>query len=59
MASTPPDIRMVTSYLSAEAKKKYTLGQINVVAWGAPKDEGAPGTIHHVPRKKRGRLTRS
>lgn len=50
---------MVTSYLSAEAKKKYTLGQINVVAWGAPKDEGAPGTIHHVPRKKRGRLTRS
>lgn len=56
---TPGEKHHWDVYLSPEAKKKYTLGQINVVAWGAPKDEGVPGTIHHVPRKKRGRLTSS
>ncbi|MDC0711748.1 hypothetical protein POL68_24985 [Stigmatella sp. ncwal1] len=33
------------------------LSQINVVAFGAPPDEGAPGQLHHEPGEKAGKLT--
>jgi hypothetical protein len=32
------------------------LGQLNIVEFGAPPKEGAPGTIHHIPAKKKAHL---
>ncbi len=34
----------------------YGLGQLNVVRFGAPAEEGHPGALHHLPKEKRGRL---
>lgn len=33
------------------------LDQINVVQFGSPSSEGIPGTIHHVPGEKQGKLS--
>jgi hypothetical protein len=36
--------------------EEYGIDQLNIVQWGAPATEGAPGGIHHVPKDKLGRL---
>lgn len=33
------------------------LNQINVVAFDAPQEEGAPGTLHHLPTAKAGKVS--
>lgn len=43
-------------YLSPELDDEYGLGQLNIVAWGGPPAEGLPGSLHHVPGHKQGRL---
>lgn len=40
----------------AALAERIGLDQLNVVEVGAPPKEGPPGSIHHVPAKKKGRL---
>lgn len=42
----------------ADATQAKTIGlrQLNIVEVGAPPEEGLPGSIHHVPTKKKARL---
>ena len=35
---------------------KIGLNHVNIVEFGAPFDEGAPGTIHHFPERERGKV---
>lgn len=39
-----------------ELTRRIGLDQLNIVEVGAPPSEGSPGSIHHVPTKKKGRL---
>lgn len=40
-----------------QLQQRVGLAQINVVQFGAPAREGKPGTIHHVPSEKEGKIT--
>lgn len=42
---------------SPQLQEKVGLSQVNVVEFGAPITQGKPGTIHHVPGEKRGKVT--
>lgn len=43
-------------YVASRFQAAIGLNQINVVQQGAPATEGEPGTIHHVPEEKRGKV---
>jgi hypothetical protein len=43
-------------YLTQALEEEYGLGQLNITRWGAPEREGAPGSLHHVPKDKQARL---
>lgn len=43
-------------YLTRPLEEEYGLGQLNIVQWGAPAKEGAPGALHHVPGDKKSKL---
>lgn len=43
-------------FLTSKLHAEYGLGQLNIVAWGGPPSEGLPGSRHHVPGRKQGRL---
>ena len=36
--------------------ERIGLDQLNIVEFGAPADQGQPGSLHHLPRQKQGRL---
>lgn len=40
-------------YLESRLADGYGLDQLNIVRWGAPSEEGATGSIHHVPKEKK------
>jgi hypothetical protein len=40
----------------AALAERVGLDQLNIVEFGAPPKEGAPGTIHHIPAKKKAHL---
>jgi len=40
-------------FLNQTEAARIGLSQINVTQFGAPPDQGRPGDLHHVPRKKR------
>lgn len=40
-------------YLNHDEEQRIGLSQINVTRHGVPIGEGAPGDLHHVPKKKR------
>lgn len=46
-------------YLQSGLADEYGLGQLNVVRWGAPAEEGAVGDLQHVPQAKRHRLRKT
>jgi hypothetical protein len=45
-------------YLTQARSEEYGLGQLNITRWDAPPKEGAPGSLHHVPKDKQGRLAK-
>lgn len=46
-------------FISAPSTRRSVgLSQINVVQFGAPEGEGAPGDLHHVPTDKAGRVNK-
>ena len=36
--------------------ERIGLSQLNIVEFGAPPEQGRPGSLHHLPKQKQGRL---
>lgn len=46
-------------FLNRELEEEFGLSQLNITRFGAPADQGEPGSLHHVPTEKKGRLKKT